>query len=154
MDDERERRYKDQLRHLRTQLKAERRMTRELRAQTVSEVSDRGELEEFFLACIEEVKRDVARRRAKTNARNQKGRNSRGGRGLSVDDPSGPPPSLNAFTATDRRAVIEKLLARDDVLSFVYDNLFPPAPEDMRAQTAGGGGGAGPRSMGSRRSLR
>jgi hypothetical protein len=33
---------------------------------------------------------------------------------------------LSDFTSTDRTQVIEKLLAQDEVLAFLYDHLFPP----------------------------
>jgi hypothetical protein len=127
MEADRERRYKEQLKHVRRQLKQEQRASRELRTMAVSEHAQRGELEEFFLAAIEDVKRDVARRRSKAVQRASKShRGARARSALADDEPA--LPTLQDLQSTDRRAVVEKLLARDDVLSFLYDSLFP-APE-------------------------
>lgn len=43
------------------------------------------------------------------------------------------PIELHDFMACDRVRVVEELLARDDVLSFLYDRIFP--------DSGGGGGG-------------
>jgi hypothetical protein len=44
-------------------LELERKKNKELRSDKSNYVSGRNELEEFFLECIEEVKKDIAKRK-------------------------------------------------------------------------------------------
>ena len=48
---------------LRTQLELERKKNKELRSDKSNYVSGRNELEGFFLECIEEVKKDIQKRK-------------------------------------------------------------------------------------------
>lgn len=71
---------KEALRNARAQLDATRRQCRALRAQLVAAQSERAMLEDFFLRCVEEVRREVQRRRvraAKAGDRAAEGRRSR-----------------------------------------------------------------------------
>lgn len=136
--------------------------------------SQRSELESFFVKCIADIKRDVSRRRTKATQRSSKVR--QGGTARPVAPPSpaaaasarfdkdfgadpvaarAESPSLDDFTATDRRKVIRRLLSDDYVLQMLHQMIFGPADEtDMTAgppDTApdgftgprGGMGGAG-----------
>lgn len=59
----------EDLRLLRTQLEMERRNNRELKTEKTNYFAKRSQLEELFLACIDEVRKDISRRKAVTLAR-------------------------------------------------------------------------------------
>ena len=55
--------YAETIRHLKNQLDTERKMARNLRADKVNFMTHRNELEEFFLQCIEDVRKDIVKRK-------------------------------------------------------------------------------------------
>mmetsp|Transcript_27163 Transcript_27163/g.48747 ORF Transcript_27163/g.48747 Transcript_27163/m.48747 type:complete len:348 (-) Transcript_27163:633-1676(-) len=92
--------------HLQRQLKAERRSMRALKSAKSNYLLERGELEEFFLECVENVRKEVLRRRLKSN-------------------PSTSEVKLEQFTETDKRKVLELLVADERVLLLVHERIFP-----------------------------
>lgn len=134
MEEDVERGYQKEIRDLKKQLASSKRENGKLRASQVSQQTNKAALEEFFLRSIESVKRDIGRRRKKAAMQragmssNLSG-DSRNDMGMSVDgDMSMGKSGTNAleqFTSTDRARVIERLLAQDEVLAFLYDHLFP-----------------------------
>ena len=48
---------------IKQQLEVERNQNRELKTEKANVVSNKNELEEFFLECIEEVKKDISKRK-------------------------------------------------------------------------------------------
>ena len=72
---------------------------------------DKNDLEEFFLQCIEEVRKDIMKRRAITHNQTMKHATKQN--------------KLEEFTSTDKRKVIELLLSNESVLCFLYEKLFP-----------------------------
>lgn len=120
------RRMRAHIDKLETQLAAERRAVKALRAKAVSDSTQRADLERFFVRCIDDVKREVSRRRMKASSR---GAHSRG----AADDVG--EPGLSDFTATDRRRVIRRLLSDDYVLQMLHSMVFggdsaPPSAGD------------------------
>lgn len=59
-----EHKYVETINHLKSQIDLEKKNTRTLRADKVNFMMQRNELEEFFLQCIEEVRKDIVKRRA------------------------------------------------------------------------------------------
>jgi len=131
---------KSQVRALRKQLASERRQLARVRTGTVVEMK-RSELQEFFVTCIEESRKAAERRRQKAMAANSKARpktvslrpqlalDSVSSPGNSLDDAAKPwlqpKVDLDDLTAFDRRAIMERLLLRDDVADLVYRHVFP-----------------------------
>lgn len=60
---------KEEVRLLKAQLEMERRGSRELKTEKANYYAKRSQLEELFLACIDEVRKDIHRRKAVTLAR-------------------------------------------------------------------------------------
>lgn len=54
---------------LRQQLEVERAQYKELRCERTNFITHRNELEEFFLECMDEVKKDISRRREMQSAK-------------------------------------------------------------------------------------
>ena len=60
---EKEFKYTETIRHLKNQIDTEKKNTRGIRADKVNFMMQRNELEEFFLQCIEEVRKDIVKRK-------------------------------------------------------------------------------------------
>jgi hypothetical protein len=84
----------------------------------------RNELEGFFLECVEEVKKDVIRRRLQSANYSVK-KNTRGSAKTLNNDMEEQDPRLDQYTSTDKKKVIELLLSNENVLLFLYEKLFP-----------------------------
>ena len=105
----------------------ERKLNRDLKTEKTNFYSRRNELEELFLSCVEETRKDIQRRKGVTLARNSN-LNSSLHKGSSKHDDSLETAIKNEqFTATDKRKVLELLLSNENVLLFLYEKLFPRA---------------------------
>ena len=105
-----------ELRQMKIQRDAEKKTAQELRASITEGKTSRKELEEFFLDCIEDVKKSVDRRRRKA---------AMGGKMTAVQEALLQKPiELHDFMAQDRKVVVESLLSRDEVLSILFDSLL------------------------------
>jgi len=113
-----------ELRTVKIQRDATKKQAALLRATIVEESTGRKELEEFFLDCIEDVKKGIERRRRKAAGV---------GKLTEVQEVLlQKPVELHDFMSQDRKKVVESLLSRDEVLSMLFDSIFP-------AQEGGGG---------------
>ncbi|KAF1782544.1 hypothetical protein GQ600_6572 [Phytophthora cactorum] len=81
-------------------------------------------LEKFFLQCVDSVKEEVGRRR---DCRPSSVKAGQRGSRSATEKPRQPrfDVELDDFTPNDRVRLIERLLAHDEVLSFLYNHLFP-----------------------------
>ena len=111
--EDRERAYRKQIRQLKREMQNTKQELSKLRSAYLAKTSQSSELESFFVRCIDSVKRDIARRRKETESK-------RRGPSLTLSSSE-----FSEFAADDRVQVIERLLSHDEVLSFLYDHLFP-----------------------------
>jgi len=93
-------------------------------------------MEELFLMCVEETRKDIERRRAVTLGRHRnlnsvlhKASSSK------KDDSLASAVKNEQFTAGDKRKVLELLLSNENVLLFLYEKLFPRASITNLAQS-------------------
>lgn len=92
-----EQRYVDAIRHLKEQIERERCNVRILKATRSNSYTRKSELEEFFLQCIDEARKDLLRRRHLLMNRDK----------------------------SREEKVLEVLLSSEDVLVYLYEKLFP-----------------------------
>ena len=104
--EERESIHRRQIRQLKRDLQNSQTELSKLRSNYLSKASRTSEMETFFVRCIDSVKRDIARRRK-------------------ARKPTSIKSEFSEFTSADRVQVIERLLSHDEVLSLIYDHLFP-----------------------------
>lgn len=97
LGNEAEQRYVEAIQHLKEQIVREQQNVRMLQATRASSYSRKSELEEFFLKCIDEARKDLMRRRH-----------------MSVNKEK-----------TERERVLEAVLNNEDVLVCLYEKLFP-----------------------------
>lgn len=109
-------------------LETERKANRELKSEKSNFYSRRNQLEELFLNCVEETRKDINRRRAGTLAQNANlNKSLHKGVGKKHDDSLESAIKNEHFTASDKRKVLELLLSNENVLLFLYEKLFPRA---------------------------
>eukprot|EP01029_Cantina_marsupialis_P009582 TRINITY_DN22244_c0_g1_i1.p1 TRINITY_DN22244_c0_g1~~TRINITY_DN22244_c0_g1_i1.p1 ORF type:complete len:389 (-),score=91.17 TRINITY_DN22244_c0_g1_i1:133-1299(-) len=102
-----ESRYKDFVRRLKQLLETERKNVKNLRAKEQENIRNRTELEKFLRECVDDVRSNIARRRA---------------RAQNLEDVP-----LGDFSADDRQRVLELLLSQERVVSLLYRKTFPNA---------------------------
>ena len=118
---------------MKVQLENERKNGRDLKTEKTNYYSRRNQLEELFLNCVEETRKDIERRKAVTLARTNNlnthlHRSSAigGGKKSHLPDDSLESAIKNEhFTSSDKRKVLELLLSNENVLLFLYEKLFP-----------------------------
>ena len=110
---------------MKVQLENERKTSRDLKNEKTNYYSRRNQLEELFLNCVEETRRDIERRKSVTLARTNN-LNSHLHKGSKKHDDSLESAIKNEhFTSSDKRKVLELLLSNENVLLFLYEKLFP-----------------------------
>jgi hypothetical protein len=110
------------VKQLRDQLAREKEASRELRAALVRDQSSRGELEDFFLQCVEDTKKEVARRRNRAKLAGSKANTKESSAEPSARDLAAV--DRKDLSAADRRKVLEQLLMQDDIFDILYHNIF------------------------------
>ena len=118
---------KEELRLAKVQSDNEKRLNRELKNEQANFYSRRNQLEELFLNCVEETRKDIERRRAVTLARANNLNSSLHMGTKKHDDSLASAIKNEQFTASDKRKVLELLLSNENVLLFLYEKLFPRA---------------------------
>lgn len=119
-----EEKYQATVKKLKQQLETETRLAAKLRAVSDRQFGEPSELEAYFTDCVDTVKADVEARRRTKAATLAASKSSKASKGLET---SVAPVSLDDFSVSDRKRVVELLLSSDQVLQFLYDKLFPPA---------------------------
>eukprot|EP00347_Sterkiella_histriomuscorum_P002600 403367516 len=156
---DREIKYAETIRHLKNQIDSEKKNARSLRAEKVNFMMQRNELEEFFLQCIEEVRKDIVKRKSITTAgysttkKNLKRSTStasmtKTGTQAYQEEQNIQNAKLDQYTATDKRKVIELLMSNENVLLFLYEKLFPATNMSSQSTAQSRQNTAGMNSMG------
>lgn len=114
--------YQETIRHLQNIIDTEKRRTHALASSQSRLVMEHSELTELFLACVSEVRKQVAHRRVQSAARAR--------------------PEAEEFSPTDKRLILERLVDSEEVLGLLYHRLFPSreAPSPPKACTLGKSG--------------
>jgi hypothetical protein len=112
-----EKRFRDMIKALKNQLEEANHQVRCFRAHEVERAASKAELEIFFNQSVDDVKRDISRRRNKVMR-------STHSRVLSKELARATTVGFDKFTTTDRRRVLELLLSSDRVLSVLHEAMF------------------------------
>ena len=64
---ERETRYLETIKHVKNQMESDKRKFRNINAERVAQIAQKNELEDFFLQCVEEVRKDIIKRKSMPN---------------------------------------------------------------------------------------
>lgn len=139
LSQELEQRYQMCVKRLQQQLETERKLAAKLRAVADRQFGEPSELESHFLGCVEKVRMNIASRRRQSKASDERLRKGDAASAKKKAGDTGPVAAdvkLDDFTGADRRKVVELLLSSDQVLQFLYDKLFPPAPDSIAMHSA------------------
>lgn len=104
-------RFQETVSHLERQLDAEKKSLKGLRNAKTNIVLEKGELEDTFLECVEEVKKDIVARKAKSRDSKTPKRTNKEAK-------------LEEFRDIDRRKVMELFLSKVKVKEFLYNSMF------------------------------
>lgn len=123
-----EARYQETVKKLKQQLEQEQRTAAKLRGSASRQFGEPSQLEDFFVGCVDKVKAEIVERKSSATLSaltlSQGSAKASKSKGYPVSLPT---ISLDDFSASDRRKVVELLLSSEQVLQFLYDKLFPQA---------------------------
>ena len=121
-----ESKYQDHINNLKSKLKLQKNKTIAANSEKVKYFAHRNDLEDFFLNCIEEVKKDISKRKIQADGYAKKlNKSSSEVFDKRAKTAKSKAPKLDAFTKTDKKKVIELLISNDQVLLYLYEKLFP-----------------------------
>ena len=106
----------------------EKRTLRRVRTVCSREIEVKGALEKILRGCVDDVKGEIAKKRAQAfnkNAYYAKSKREINGEGF--ED--------KTLTQQEREKIIEVLLSQERVLTLLYDKTFPPRPATTSQNT-------------------
>ncbi|OMJ93675.1 hypothetical protein SteCoe_3376 [Stentor coeruleus] len=107
--------YAETSKHYQRIINNERKKIQNLSVIQSSAFLEKSELENLFLDCVEEVKKEIGHRRAKS-LRLQK---------FPLKTRSSPKEKAEVFSPSDKRKIMELLISNEQVLIMLYEKLFP-----------------------------
>ena len=110
-----ENRCEDRLGKLKTDVKEEKKRILSTSVQHSTNYFEKSELEVLFLSCVDEVRKEVIKRRTQ-NLFAQK---------FQKRSPSPGRPDRNNLTSADKRKILELLVSNEKVLILIFEKLFP-----------------------------
>ena len=107
--------YNESIKHLKKSLELEKKKNRTILAQQASVYLTKNDMESLFLECVEEVRKDINKRRAYSTAAQKfpKRANS-----THKDD-------RGFMMSSDKRKILELLVSNEQILVGLYEKLFP-----------------------------
>jgi hypothetical protein len=117
-------RFKETISHLKSQLEAENKTLKNLRSAKTNYLLEKGELEDIFLQCVEETKKDILERKHKSARLQLKSTKTNKSEDRVQIRYELSEVKLEHFKDMDKRKVIEMFLSHEQVMKFLYDRLF------------------------------
>lgn len=127
--------YNDSIRHLKNSLEGEKKKIKQVTAQQSSTFFVKSDLENLFLECVEEVRKEISRRKAKNLVEQKYQKRSK----------TSQREERLVMTPSDKRKILELLISNEQVLILLYEKLFPhrasqftnlPKPENKGQEEA------------------
>ena len=115
-------RLKETIGHMYSQLEVERKNLRALKNAKTNYLLEKGELEDMFLMCIEDVKREIFARKMKATRYASKGKK------VTEKDRT---IEFSEFKEIDKRKVMENFLNSEKVRGFLYEKMFEKQIEEQ-----------------------
>lgn len=109
------------IKHLQSQIEIQKKSMKVQNAVCANYFLEKGELEDFFIDCIEEVKKDIKRRKSQQILYGKSASNSSKSLLKAADEEV----SLKEFTVTDKRKVVELIVGQEEVIRMLQEMIFP-----------------------------
>ena len=116
--------YFNTIKHLKSQIDIQKKSMKMQRSVQASYFLEKGLLEDFFIDCIEEVKKDISKRKSQ-NLPYSKLTPSSSVKNMQKPDNVG----LNEFTIKDKKKVVELVVCREEVIKMLQELIFPKNTE-------------------------
>jgi hypothetical protein len=126
--------YFNTIKHLQNQISIQKKSMKMQKSVHASYFLEKGELEDFFLDCIEEVKKDIRKRKSQ-NIQNSKLTFSSSAKSLHKTEEV----SLTDFKLSDKKKVVELVVAREEVIKLLQELIFPKNIERKQRPRTGTG---------------
>lgn len=107
--------YNESIKHLKNSFDTEKKKFKQISAQQSSVFFVKSELENLFLECVEEVRKDISRRKAKDLLDQKYTKRAK----TTHND------EKTLMTPSDKRKILELLISNEQVLIMLYEKLFP-----------------------------
>ena len=107
--------YNESIRHLKSLVDVEKKKVKQITAQHSSNFFVKSDLENLFLECVEEVRKEISRRKAKSLVDQKYSKRSN----------TVQPDERMVMTPSDKRKILELLISNEQVLILLYERLFP-----------------------------
>jgi hypothetical protein len=107
--------YKESLRHVKNNLDAEKKKFKSVSANQNSLFFVKTDMENLFLDCVEEVRKEISKRKTQNLAKQKFMKSSYS---VERDD-------RLVMSSSDKRKVLELLICNEKVLTMIYEKLFP-----------------------------
>ena len=107
--------YNESIKHLKNTLENERKKFKLFSAQQSSMFFVKSDLETLFLDCVEEVRKEISRRKIKNTVEQKYSKRAK----------TSNPISRETMTPSDKRKILELLISNEQVLIMLYEKLFP-----------------------------
>ena len=107
--------YKDSIKSAQNNLNSEKKKFLNVSLQKTSAFFEKSEMETIFLECIEEVRKEVIKRRAVINV----------GQKYTKRASSSHKAERSTLSPTDKQKILELLVSNEKVLLLIYEKLFP-----------------------------
>lgn len=107
--------YNDSIRFLKGSLESEKKKVKQVTAQQSSMFFVKSDLENLFLECVEEVRKEISRRKAKNLVEQKYTKRSK----------TSQREERMVMTPSDKRKILELLISNEQVLILLYEKLFP-----------------------------
>jgi hypothetical protein len=125
-------RYEEVILRLKRLLGQEKRTLRRVRTVCSREIEVKGALEKILRGCVDDVKNEIAKKRAQAFNKQQNAYYAKSKREIGADSFDD-----KTLTQQEREKIIEVLLSQERVLTLLYDKTFPPRPATTGNPAAG-----------------
>lgn len=116
-----EAKFQDTIKHFKSLIDNTKKKIKVMNAQNTSNIIEKGDLEDLFLDCIEEVRKEVISRREKMMIYQR----------FTKRSSSSSKVRKNEFAPNDKKKILELLVSNEQVLVFLYEKLFPRRGNQM-----------------------
>lgn len=133
--------YNERINQLQRLVEKQKKATQQERIKNVTKVQDRTEMEQLFVDCVEDVRKDVIKRRLKSEINNVRAKNSSASLSTQKDfeatldklaEMAKGRVKIDEFTLNDRINLLDLFVNNERTLVAVHESLYPKNMQSVR----------------------